>query len=44
MFDNIVATNGLHATERRKVPSNLKRLFAIVTMELAVITVGSTFV
>ena len=44
MFDNIVATNGLHAPERRKDPSNMKRLFAIVVMGLAVVTVGSTFV
>ena len=44
MFDNIVATNGLHALGRRKGPSNMKRLFAIVVMGLAVVTVGSTFV
>jgi len=44
MFDNIVATNGLHAPERRKGPSNIKRLCAIVVMGLAVVTVGSAFV
>ena len=44
MFDNIVATNGLHGPKRRKGPSNMKRLFAIVVMGLAVVTVGSTFV
>lgn len=44
MFDGIVAPNGLHASERRKVPSNIKRLFAIVLMALAVISVGSNFV
>ena len=44
MFDNIVATNGLHAPERRQGPSNMKRFCAIFVMGLAVVIVGAAFV
>ena len=43
MFESIVATNGLHAPERRRSQNNLKRLLVLIVLAIAVVTIGSSF-
>ena len=43
MFHTIVSTNGLHAPERRRGPSGMKRLLVLILMSIGLIAIGSTF-
>ena len=43
MFYTIVATNGLHSPERRRGPSNIKKLLVLILISVVIGMIGSTF-